>query len=386
MLTPAAPALAVPFPTPYPPGGPTPIGVPTIIPGPTPTAVPPSSTANPPANPNVVIDTAHVRYTSTGPARPGGSADQHTINFADCKSGGWSVAIPVKTRASTGTLQVWAGESCAGTALSSAQCTALPEPTGDVYTVTVPEVMRALGITDCNDTSGRTAGHTVNVHFVLAGGPGGTSDPANVATFQVRVDLLGPRAPEFVVDEKDGMLELQVPPAMGMSSAALDTDAVQFAAFVVPVQQSDAGEASELPEGATRNCPPGIAPIDMGRTRLPNGASAPAGGKVFPGTFPLRLDGLDNGQLYAVAVVGVDRAGNIGAPSAMVCGTPQPAESFFKLYCQDGGAACFGGCGSCQVGEHRDVVWPGILAAGATLGFVLRRRARARRKNGSGAA
>jgi hypothetical protein len=76
------------------------------------------------------------------------------------------------------------------------------------------------------------------------------------------------------------------------------------------------------------------------------------------------VQGLTNGKQVKVALAAFDAVDNIGPLSVIQCQTPQPTETFFNQYCADGGAACQGGCGSCNVGSDRDL---GSLAFSAAL-------------------
>src|SRR5262249_562616 len=85
---------------------------------------------------------------------------------------------------------------------------------------------------------------------------------------------------------------------------------------------------------------------------------------------------LQNATMYAVAVAGYDKLGNVGKLSDPTCGTPIPIDDFWDLYRRAGGDG--GGC-SCSLA--RTAGWP--ISAGFTAGgmlgaaaLLLRRRSR----------
>lgn len=336
---------------------------------------------------NLTITTGGVVYHGTAPNRPGGSAYQNAISYDDCVRDGWSVDVPVEVTNATGTLQLWAGDgsSCLNdlARLGNGRCRPLPlrSSGAGVFTVTVHDLLGALGIRGCVDDSGQTQAHTVTLSFLLAGSPettAGTLDPANVATLQITVDLVGPRPPPVLrVDPEDGILKLELPPPG-------DQDTLGYYVFLDPnpnrAQETDAGGpdcAAGAGDPGASACPP-LPCVDPRRPSLNSSARYDA--TITSTASSVVIDGLDNDQRYTLAVAGYDAVGNIGPLSALQCGTPQPTETLFKRYCLDGGSACVDGCGSCWVGAGDGLSWPGLLAAAAaTLGLAARRRARAPR-------
>lgn len=83
-----------------------------------------------------------------------------------------------------------------------------------------------------------------------------------------------------------------------------------------------------------------------------------------------KVDGLTNGTLYDVRVVGEDAAGNLSDPSDIAQGTPVASDGFYKLYRREGGAD-LGGCGDVAGGA---VDWRLLLLALGILPLLRRKR------------
>jgi hypothetical protein len=108
------------------------------------------------------------------------------------------------------------------------------------------------------------------------------------------------------------------------------------------------------------------------------GSRVPASTSKFSATS---IGGMpvENGTGYVVGVVAYDEVLNLGGMSPLECAEPLPVDSFYKVYCRDGGSAC-PGCGSCNVGENTDPVWPALGAAALAAAFGLSRRSPRRRR------
>jgi hypothetical protein len=90
---------------------------------------------------------------------------------------------------------------------------------------------------------------------------------------------------------------------------------------------------------------------------------------------------LKNGTTYVVGITAYDQMYNLGPLSVLQCQTPQPVNSFFPTYCQEGGNGCVGGCGQCNVGSSTDGIWPALAAmALAAVGISVRHDRRRRRR------
>jgi len=92
-------------------------------------------------------------------------------------------------------------------------------------------------------------------------------------------------------------------------------------------------------------------------------------------TFSARIDGLENGVAYQLAVVAIDRNGNPSAPKTLVTATPQPVANPFAPFCEGENANCPIGFG-CRFSAARpqagrsDLIWLALVG----LPLVLRRR------------
>lgn len=92
-------------------------------------------------------------------------------------------------------------------------------------------------------------------------------------------------------------------------------------------------------------------------------------------TFP---SGLATGSRHAVAIRGVDNAGNAGSVSAVQCVTVVDVQTFWDEYCSSGAGAGSEACtSSCAASPGRPGHDGALLAlAVAALGLVIRRRTR----------
>jgi hypothetical protein len=88
------------------------------------------------------------------------------------------------------------------------------------------------------------------------------------------------------------------------------------------------------------------------------------------------ITGLQDFQLYNVAVAAVDGYGNVGPASAQVCDSPAPVVDFWQQYRNDKGGA---GGGFCTLEAVGSPVGPSLFLVGVGavgVGFVRRRRSR----------
>lgn len=90
-------------------------------------------------------------------------------------------------------------------------------------------------------------------------------------------------------------------------------------------------------------------------------------------TNTTRIADLDNGRTYRLAVVAIDEAGNVSAPSVAVSGTPAPAKGFLELFDEAGGDRA-GGC-AFGGGHVPRTPWP-LVVSGAWIWVRRRRRLR----------
>jgi len=114
----------------------------------------------------------------------------------------------------------------------------------------------------------------------------------------------------------------------------------------------------------------------------PNGGAGPfdsfdpkfvCSGLIAVGTNSTRVQGLENGRSYQIAVVAVGLDATPSAPSAIAEGTPAPTVGFGDLYGQDGGSAT--GCAVGGGGLERGAILAAI-AGGLLLAWRWRRRRR----------
>ena len=92
---------------------------------------------------------------------------------------------------------------------------------------------------------------------------------------------------------------------------------------------------------------------------------------------------LEDGRGYVVAVAAYDEVHNVGPLSPLLCGSPQPTDTFMKVYCADGGDGCEG-CGICNAGARGRLSWPWLGAAALAAAGVVVRGDRAGTGTGTG--
>ncbi len=134
-------------------------------------------------------------------------------------------------------------------------------------------------------------------------------------------------------------------------------------------------------------------PVDISQPDVNSPTIAPyvCAGPIQYSASTVNIQMLPNGQAlqdnvqYIVGVSSYDEVYNIGPPSALMCQSPQPTNTFLKQYCSDGGPGC-GGCGSCNVGSSNDPLWPmlGLAALGGVAVIVRRDKRKRRRRAGHG--
>jgi len=99
-------------------------------------------------------------------------------------------------------------------------------------------------------------------------------------------------------------------------------------------------------------------------------------GLIGAGTHSVRVQGLQNGSSYQVAVVSVGGDGTASAPSAVAEATPGPTLGFDDLYKEAGG----GGLAGCAIAGGSRAYGRGVIASvvGLALVWTLGRRGRVR--------
>lgn len=127
------------------------------------------------------------------------------------------------------------------------------------------------------------------------------------------------------------------------------------------------------PPAPTGDCPSNI-PADFIQGKAPSRAlesfACASSGTV---SGRLKIENLVNGQKYAVAIAAVDRYGNSGPFSNVVCSTPRPVNDFYKNYINAGGQA---GGGYCSFGRAPMSWFTIALITATALFFITRKRKR----------
>lgn len=194
-----------------------------------------------------------------------------------------------------------------------------------------------------------------NVWVLALSNPNDTvTDPGQQHTFPIAYDFVAPSAPTSVTSgggETDATI----------SWTQSGEQVTEFQIFVDPNGCTDGTVTSP---GLTSD------PPDESLIAATAGSGARSTSVEFPSGVPL------GGQM-AVAVRGVDRAGNVGPLSTPICVDRFEVTSWWRMYCSEADApeVCpGGGCAATPSGGRGS----GALVASALLAFalVLRRRAR----------
>jgi hypothetical protein len=124
--------------------------------------------------------------------------------------------------------------------------------------------------------------------------------------------------------------------------------------------------------GATSGKSCGDQPSDLVQGQVPSEAYR-CGTTTGPTQRDGYAEGLENGRMYSVGMVGVDKVGNVGKLSEIECGEPKLYTDFFELYKKFGGQA---GGGVCAISRGNGLA-PAGLGALSLVGLgLLRRRKR----------
>jgi hypothetical protein len=156
-------------------------------------------------------------------------------------------------------------------------------------------------------------------------------------------------------------------PEAGLADGATDNDGAAGATDDSGVA-SDAGSGEENDAGVgsigNADCPANVLETGTPLATYACGSVSTTTGNTGEAT------GLENDQLYAVAVATKDRVGNIGPLSQIGCGTPVLVTDFFEAYREAGGK---GGGGFCATGRGK-ASHALIFVLGALVMLILRRR------------
>ena len=173
-----------------------------------------------------------------------------------------------------------------------------------------------------------------------------------LSSAQVSYDALAPGAPHLdSVEPGDGHLNL------GFSSPG-DDDLASYEVLIAP-KNTDLDEAVAASESSDGGGTYDAFDCYAGATTVALASTATSGRVPESGA-------LTNGLTYVIQLRAVDTAGNVGACSNPMDGTPQEIDDFWRLYKNAGGTGT-GGCTHSASG-------PGLWPLGAVLLALVRRR------------
>jgi hypothetical protein len=352
------------------------------------------------------------------------------ISYRDCIDNR-ILSFPLRLSAPGNALEIWAGtDDCVQrrgqqdrgqcwpvyrTSSSVREVTALVPARAVVARQTGTDVVPTeLGVSVCDSLQGEVKGEQVSFYIMqVSGGKAVASVVWKGGTDGTGFDLVGPSPPGSV---KLGLGDQQL--SVSLDDVTTDTDRLRFRAFCVratPQERGDAGslgwtpgrsdaganDAGNSDAGDSTKCWPEVPLVAGQRPPLGGACTSDAecnggwcvergeGSKacsyecgestVFQTT--MSTSGLQNGQLYAVAVAGEDILGNQGPLSPVECGSPLELRDFFEIYSAQGGP---GGGGLCSVvapgAEQTNARSSGLWLLGAALSASALRAA-ARRHN-----
>lgn len=297
------------------------------------------------------------------------------INRADCLADA-TVSFSVDIRNPDASFEVWIGTNCTDQdSRTQNQCFKAAEAavTVDTITLRVQDMMQPpsasagpnVGTAEvCDGTDNQSGDIDLNLFFLLV--DKGTAQ-ASGPTIAFKYDITPPPPPTNIeAGPGEGSLEVSFD-----ASSAEDLQGYRYYCSEIgppPAQGTGGAGDDEAPAPASGDCTssvlvPGEDPPSEGAIRCGSTNAAQA----TDGT----ATGLANGTRYAVAIAAQDRFDNVGALSALACGTPQEVTGFFEAYRAAGGQ---GGGGFCSFGPPRR----GALAISLALALaglaLLRRR------------
>jgi hypothetical protein len=318
--------------------------------------------------------------------------EPYWVSYKDCTGGAelpFSVVLNLATPAggqAVSSFEVWLAPglsgttNCANPTVRATSCIQLYQEAvsaGTSHTSTPSFrakediVMKGLNFTDGCDHPLPSDSIPITLWFILVRDKSMTADSDDYTTYtDTEVDLVGPDAPTDVkLTAKAQSVEVVFTES--------DSDAKSFLVYRDPPGTSASGATGG--GGAGGSGTTGSGTTGTCASQLLSAGTIPADNIPVAeesASKSVQVSDLEDGVTYAVAVAGVDVVGNIGKLSEVKCATPEPVESFFKKYCQDGGHACVSGCGVSTLGSADMLFWPALssLALGVA---VLRRRRRA---------
>lgn len=306
--------------------------------------------------------------TRTGEVRATGNRPLW-INRADCDSNN-DLQIPLTLTNFNGLiLEAWAGKQDCTTLearKTNGGCVQLLDPPqpDNAITVTVKarELIKAAfpmadDATLCSTAQEQASPVSINIDIMLLESP---STPVKGTPFkftETKIDLVGPVPPTNV---STGIGESQLVVKWTANDSANDT----VTGYRVYCEQlGDTGQTGDctpsmLMEGRTPD-----AGLVCGEVTGATSADAPTKDLV-------------NGARYAIGVLAIDDAGNLGGLSSVTCATPQAVTDFYEAYREAGGEAGGGFCSfTPSQGGPRAAGWGFALAL---IGLRLRRGKRSR--------
>ncbi|MEO7327116.1 MAG: hypothetical protein ABI193_00965 [Minicystis sp.] len=258
-------------------------------------------------------------------------------------------------------------------------------------------VVKGLGYDSCDVTHSSSADPTYLWFLMIRSGVDTVADADYARWDGTQVDLWGPEAPsQPTVTAGDESLSVEItssdsdtarywvfrdpPPDKPFPTPTNGVGGSGGAATTATTAATGSGGAGGIggaggAGGSSASCLdstwliPGKLPSDDLRARIAVALDFATSGT----TTKTSMDGLTNNVNYGVAVAGVDTVGNVGVLSPVSCAVPRAVDSFFKVYCRDGGT-----CNGCSFGTDHGFGWPAI-GAGVALAFGLGVRRRARR-------
>ncbi len=311
--------------------------------------------------------TVGANVTQLSPGMSEGTLHKHptgllvaNVNRQDCLDDN-SIRFPltfVGVPTSSYDFQVWAGagdcQDPTTRASTTATCWPLYTTTPNIASTSVtirvrdivahrlrqpaPTVYAPAGIEACDSQTDTTGEKTINLSFLWLSG----TTAASTAAYAVKADLVGPKPPTGVAIGVDNTrLVVKWTPSNDVDTTgfrsycqpiSLDGDCTGFGATPVSTFV-DAGLDPDTGE-----------PIDGGTTTTTSTSTIPdsqyeCGSGGDKTSTESTATGLTNGTRYAVGVSAVDKYGNAGPLSTVVCGAPGPTTDFWDTYRGAGGQA-----------------------------------------------
>lgn len=257
---------------------------------------------------------------------------------------------------------------------------------------------------DCNDTTS-TGPNQVDIAFLVLPASGDPSADSIATYTNISIVLRGPNPPTGItLNPGNDKLLLDLP---------RNNDPAVLGYYVFCLPQADAATSGTSDTGGTGGA--GGMGNTTGTTTPTTAAPNNCAGLAIPDLDPAHPDfdskyicisqlkavqttatstdieqagdgkALANDTPYVVGVSAYDSFNNLGPISVLSCGTPTETVAFSPESCNDGGADCVDGCGSCRVGSASEPPWPVLGAAAlATAGLLARRQERRLRRRPRG--